>query len=292
MPDPQATARTFGAALTAAVQARGLDVESIKALLLRRGISVSAADLLSWQTGDQLPEWPASLPALASLEHILRVAPGGITSIVSPWYQGRPTPRPYGLEQSATGMTASSRPGGLRNSIRLIAQTHDVTMGPGRYMTEVRTKVVAEAIKDGTDRYVAVEIPDNEETLDFVRIVPILGCRRGEIEVDTVTKSVVTELIFDHTYQKGDTFSFEFVSVVDRPALDCEYFRSFSAPVTMNILKINFDAGELPARCYDFVSRGMGASREIRDLRIHKHEVQSVVTDLPCGVHGVAWEWD
>jgi hypothetical protein len=292
MPDPQATARTFGAALTAAVQARGLDLESIQALLLRRGIVISTDHLSGWQAGDQLPEWPDSLPALASLEHILRVPPGAISSIVSPWYQGHATPRSYG--QESDGRSEKSPGEHLlypRHSIRLIAQDHEVTLGSGRYLTEVRTRVVGEAIKNGADRYLAVEIPENEETLNFVRIVPISGCRRGEIFVDTMTKSVATELLFDHTYQQGETFTFEYVSVIDRPALDGEYFRSFSSPVTMNVLKINFDATELPARCYEFVSRGMEGSREVRDLRLHKHEVQSVATDLPCGVHGVAWEW-
>jgi hypothetical protein len=292
MSDPQAVSRTFATALTAAVRARGLDVESLEGLLLRRGAAISATTLRAWQRGVQRPEWPESLPALTSLEYILRVGPGVLTSILSPWYDGQPAPWVVAADDEPPTVPGEVRPRQHDGSVRIIAADDEVTLGSGRYLTEVRTRIVAEAMTDGVDRHLAVDIPEDANMLQATRIVPVSRCRRGKVIVDAAANRVATELLLDNVYQKGETFTIEYVSVIDQPARDGEYFRAFVNRVAMTVIRIDFDSTELPTRCYEFVSRGTGELREIRDLRLSNNEAQSVVTDLPWGIHGVAWEWE
>src|SRR4051812_12317871 len=83
---------TFSAAFAEALTRRGVTLAWGHERLVECGCPVSPTALSYWRSGRSQPERGTSLDALAEIERLLRVSPGGLTSRLGP--SRRPGPRP------------------------------------------------------------------------------------------------------------------------------------------------------------------------------------------------------
>ena len=83
---------TFPEAFAQALTRRGVTLAWVHERLVECGRPVSPTALSYWRSGRSQPERGTSLDALAEIERLLRVSPGGLTSRLGP--SRRPGPRP------------------------------------------------------------------------------------------------------------------------------------------------------------------------------------------------------
>src|SRR4051812_1528119 len=76
------TTGPFDAALRAAVRARGLTLERLRAHLARRGVPIALSTLSDWQHGKRRPSVAGSLRAVLALEDVLGLPPKTLVRLV------------------------------------------------------------------------------------------------------------------------------------------------------------------------------------------------------------------
>src|SRR5438270_2442358 len=79
-----ASAGRFSRALRAAIQASGLSLNRIQYRLRERGLVVSSATLSYWQSGRRRPMRHDSVQVVRTLEELLRVPAGSLTTLLDP----------------------------------------------------------------------------------------------------------------------------------------------------------------------------------------------------------------
>jgi hypothetical protein len=288
----------FGAGLRAALAANSFDTEAVRTHLLRRGQAVTTGDLDGWLAGHLLPQQPDTV---ASLEDVLRIVPGSLSALLppaSPAEAAKGVTAPDG--QPAQPGSPLSRSERLRLSFhpdalnwsRTLSSECEVVLGPGNFVTEIRSRVTEVALVDGVDRYLSVACGEETDNLIGLRTIPLSHCRRGRVRMKPEESLICAELLLDHSYTAGETFSLEFVLALDRPSLDQTYFFSFRDTVVVNLIRIKFEKSELPKRCYKITQKGRNGSPQKREIRLHGTGAHSVVTNFPQGEHGIAWEWE
>ncbi len=284
----------FSARLSAAVAANSFSIEDLQAHLARRDRSVTLARIAGWLDGSDLPESPGTA---AALEDVLRIVPGSLAYLIEPPTSGTAPRGDHGptLEDSSL-----SPPERLRRSFhpdaskwsRTLRSEAEVVLGPGHFITEIRNRFTEEALVDGVDRYLMIACAEESKDLISFRVVPLHHCRRGRILMSPEEFLIGTELLLDHSYSAGETFTIECVMVFDRPSLDAEYFRVARDVIPFDLINVKFEKSELPTRCHQVVEKKMGKTRQTKELRLQGTSLSSVVTNLPPGMHGVSWEWE
>lgn len=296
-PDIAAALRTgpFADALRTAIAARGLSLDSLQRHLAERGVRVGTATLSCWQNGRRRPERPASLRAVAELEHILGLPSGSLVVLLGP-----PRPRGHGV-----GLPAGSRQyrhilpswaaltdllaslGTVADTkLHIAAQHEQVWIDAAGCSPRRESFQILQAHQDGVDRYVAIVDADPGADIGRLEVEALENCRLGRVRRDGEAGLLVAELLFDLTLRPGQTHLIRY-AVTDRAAVECrDFHRGFRFPAGQYALQVRFDAGKLPVACFAY--RGE-VEREL-PMTGH-HAVHINMGPVPPGIVGIRWDW-
>ncbi|MEV0676125.1 hypothetical protein AB0I60_06325 [Actinosynnema sp. NPDC050436] len=288
---------TFSGALRCAIRASGLTLQAVRARLARRGTHVSVAALSSWQSGTNRPERPGSLRAVTELEVVLGLPEGALITLLGPRRpRGRHTaghPRSDVLPQpDAVAALVDQISPEKFDGIRLLYVEEHVRVNPDRSLREVRTRSVAEAVRDGVSRCFSVNFADSADDLDLVRTEAVDRCRLGRVRRDHARRVVGAELLLERSYRSGEVFSLEYRSIMGQPVFDREYFRAFTTPVALYVLQVSFHQTMLPIRCHRFEAATWAQPRADREIGlVDRRSAMVAARDVKSGMYGVRWEW-
>ncbi|MQY02947.1 hypothetical protein [Actinomadura macrotermitis] len=285
----------FDAALQAAIQARGLSLESLRRRLEEQGIAVSLSTLSYWQRGRTRPERADSLRAVRGLEVILELPRHSLLTLLRPSAERAAGPwRPVEELCPEPGVRDLLDEIGDRGERLLTGLTlHDqLVVGARRELSEVRTRAVFQAQQRGVDRWIAVYHHPH-------RVLPssrsARGCRFGRVRVDEASGLIAAELLFDRALGRGETYLLEYGFGFDQTGPPVtEEGRGFHTPQHEYLLEVRFHPAALPARCYrTWRPDAQTALKDAADLRMSSyHSVHFIEFGMAAGYHGIRWEWD
>lgn len=285
----------FDVALQAAIQARGLTLETLQRRLRERRIHVSLSSLSYWQRGRTRPERADSLRAVRGLESILDLPRNSLITLLKP-PDGRPAgtwsldeifPTPGALDLlDEIGERVDGR-------ITCLSLHDRYVLGPDRDLLSAQTRAVLQAQRPGVDRWICLY--QNEHGVLPTR-KDASRCRFGRIRTDEASAIMATELLFDRPLARGETYLIEYGFGFAPPGPpDTEEGRGFRYPQHEYLLEIEFHPSAIPARCYR-TWRPDGAARaaEETDLRLSSsHTVHVIEFGLQAGGYlGIGWEWE
>lgn len=289
LPAPTSEEVEFADLLRAAVSARGLGLERIKARLDERGTPVSVATLSYWCSGRSQPERKGSLAALPHLEAILELPDGALrATVAAPRRRGRR--RQLASLETVWPETAATRVlGGLDtrwDSELERVSVHDlITVGSDRTERSMLVREVVRARCDGPDRRVVLHGTDDPEAAQ-VSIVAQDGCRRGRTLSDP-HGIVGAELEFHQPLRRGETAVLSYLMRTEPPRpRDTAYARRFRVPTREYLLQVWFHPSALPHHCETIVD---GTPQPL--CLDPDHSVHTVDVDCTPGPHGIRWTW-
>lgn len=286
----------FDVALQAAIQARGLTLETLQRRLRDRRIHVSLSSLSYWQRGRTRPERADSLRAVRGLENILELPRNSLITLLKP-----PDSRPTGTGVAPDAVLPNPGARDLLDEIgdrvkgRITSLSlHDrYVIGPDRGLRSVQTRAVLQAQHPGVDRWICVYhnehgvLPDRKEAS---------RCRFGRVRTDEASAVVASELLFDRPLARGETYLIEYGFGFATPGPpNTEEGRGFRYPQHEYLLEIEFHPSMVPARCYrTWRPDATVRTAEETDLRLSSsHTVHVIEFGLqPGGYLGIRWEWD
>lgn len=293
----------FAVALRTAIDARGLTLERLQDRLARRGIRVSVTSLSYWQHGRTQPERPDSLRALDVLEEVLEVPPGSLRGLLGP-------PRPRGPrnlrdavserpeEVMGVGAPLSTLfdqiPGSRRHDLDLVSQHETVDLDAKGRLERLTSRTLAEARRDGVDRYVAIYHGDDGCDVDRVEVTAQSDCSVGRVLRDRGAGVVVAEMLFDVALKAGETHLFEFGFTDGTAELTNEHSHGFRCRIDQFVLQVRFDPATLPARCYGFAQNRLDEPQyRTTELTLNAHHsVHIAVGGITGGGVGIGWDWE
>lgn len=285
----------FSTALRAAIQARGVSLESLQSRLRERGISVSLSSLSYWQRGRTRPERPASLRAVREMEDILGLPDHALLALLLRPGRGRSGTERLGIGEICPVPSAGTLVDQLdsQGDAPPCLIMHDrYVVGPHRDVRAVQTRAVFQAHRHGVDRHIAV-YHDQRGRLADLRAAS--RCRFGRVRSDATSGVIAAELLFDRPLARGETYliEYEFGFSDVGPPTD-EYGRGFRDPHHEYLVEVQFDPAALPARCYRTwrpdAETPLSDAGELRLASSHTvHFVDFRVS--PC-YQGIRWEWD
>lgn len=291
----------FSAVLHLAIESSGMRLEQIQEKLGAHGISVSLTTLSYWRRGRSRPERPDSLRAVRLLEEILTLPAESLISQLGPRRpRGRWLSYPPGfldIDRLFEDSTSVSKMlGELDNRMHhelTRLSLHDLyVVGAQRQEISLTTRQVLRANVDRVSRAVGVFRTDDTSGPEM-KVTALRNCRVGRIRTDVVGGLLAAELIFDRVLSAGETavVEYEFLSASVEPAEN--YYRAFAGPVGDFVLQVQFDPTAVPARCYRFERRAVGAPDQgVREVWIgNTHGAHLVAHDIPPGIMGMRWEW-
>ncbi|MFC4326328.1 transcriptional regulator [Streptomyces andamanensis] len=290
----------FPDALRAAMDASGLTLDRIRHRLHGLGTPVSTATLSCWRSGRHQPSQTAALAALASLERVLEVPPGALSSLLGP---SRPRGRWLRLAADAPGLTAlwpeprrrdvsdayRSVDSRWISSLRCLNRHMRLEIDAHGREHRVWMRQVVRAEQDGPDRTVLAHLPDTPGSVPSLDLRP--PCRRGAVVENPHTGMLVAEVLFSRPLRRGDTAIFEatLTHAEPRPPAREFTFRQ-QAPAGEYALEVHFHPAALPATCYAF-SSSIASGRDARRV-LHPTDgcVHVIGSRAGPGVFGIRWE--
>ncbi len=291
----------FHEALRAAITASGLSLDRIQDRLRRRGTTVSAATLSSWQSGRYRPERARSLAALAVLEEVLRLPQGALASLLGP-------PRPRGRWLPVTGPRpglAEAWPGhrDIAGALRRVDTRWDGSLS--RLSCHNRLELDAHrrerlqwnrrllrAERDGADRWITVYELESPGPLPRVRTAA--PCRTGQVVEVPESGLLVAEVLFDRPLARGETVIVEYVLEHRLPRPYSTRIEStLHVPVREALTEVHFDPAALPATVHSFRTAELDSPPQERLLRLDTAgSVHAVALAAgPCRF-GIRWSWE
>jgi hypothetical protein len=294
---PQGGPASFSEALSAAVAERGVSLEWLRSRLADLGTPLSVATLSYWRSGRRQPEHQTSLHAIETLEEVLYLPAGHLTSRLGPSRRRGPRARPLTLAErmSATpgtravlerlGYDPDSRESLHETSTQVVL---DVDMeGRGR---SVVTRSVFEALSDG-----ARALPEIFE-LDQPGGPPpefraVSGCAIGATHLDPEAGTFGYEIVLERPLRAGETAIAEHEVVIPVEAPVGTFFEiAIGRRVREAVLWVRFDPRRVPALCEAYTEDT--AIPETKVLSVSgTTSVHHIVRNAGPGTLGIRWHW-
>jgi hypothetical protein len=290
----EARRATFPEAFAEALTRRGVTLAWVHERLVECGCPVSPTALSYRRSGRSQPERGTSLDALAEIERLLRVSPGGLTSRLGP--SRRPGPRPG--ERSMQELVADT-PGvvpaldalgfqGLYDE--LVEQLRHITVdidAEGR-ATAVEVRAIMQARHDGARRTPLIVTLD--DLARAPRFVPVAGCSVGRTFVDPTAGVFATELLVDRSLDRDETCLYEIRVELAAPS-DDTWFDHFAARRLSELLIwVRFDPARVPTRAERYVRTEYGERVHEIPLR-GAGTVHALARGFGPGMLGIRWSW-
>jgi hypothetical protein len=285
---------SFPDAFAEAVTRRGVTLAWVHERLVERGCPVSPTALSYWRSGRSQPERGTSLDALAEIERLLRVTPGGLTSLLGP--SRRPGPRPG--EKSMRELFADT-PGvvpalaalgfeGLYDELTEQLRHITVDIDAQGVATLVEVRAIMQARHDGARR--SPLIVAAYEGGRAPRFVPVAGCSIGRHFVDPQTGVFAAELLVDRPLAKDESCLYEINIELGKPS-DDTWFDHYAARRLGELLVwVRFDPTKVPAKVERYVRTEDGEDSE----QIHLgggSSVHALARAFGPGMLGIRWSW-
>lgn len=206
----------FAAALRAAVAARGVSLERVRALLAEHGVSISVATLSYWQTGRSRPERAASLGAIGPLETVLGVPRGFLAGRVD-FRRGldpdmasnlyTPAPMLDVLDDDWEILLSAFAQLGLVPDDGLArVSVHDrITLDADGVQNRHEVRYVLLAQRDGVDRFPIWYDQAGCRDGGALSVVPERNCRLGRLLELPEHGAVAAEIVLDRPLRQGET---------------------------------------------------------------------------------------
>ncbi|MCW2919170.1 MAG: hypothetical protein JWN52_7238 [Actinomycetia bacterium] len=290
----------FHVALQAAIQSRGLSLETLQQRLSEQGIRVSLSSLSYWQRGRTRPVRADSLRAVRGLETILRLPRYSLLTLLRPLLSTSADRSPAGASMAMEEICPEP---GVRDLLEEIGDHADGRLtglslhdrhviGPRRDLRELRTRAVLQAHRHGVDRWLAVYHSPHHGALPTRREAS--RCRFGRVRADPDSGLIAAELLFDRSLRQGETYLLEYGFGFEGPGpAVTQEGRGFRLPQHEYLLEIQFHPEVLPARCYrTWRPDAQTAVTDTADLRMSSSHAVHFIEFGVAGYHGIRWEWD
>jgi len=282
----------FPEAFAEALAMRGVSLSWLHQRLVERGHPVSPAALSYWRSGRSQPERRTSRDALAEIEHLLRVPPGGLVSHLGP--SRRPGPRP--AERTLRDMFAE-HPGmetalaelgfeGLYDELVEHVRHLVIDVDRDRRVSRVQVRAVMQARRDGARRTPLLMTAD--ESGRVPTFVPVAGCEIGRRVEDGDVYAA--ELLLDHELAKGETSPYELTIELPEPFVDTWFDHYAARRLTELLVWVRFDAGRVPSRVERYTIDDGDEQCEVLELG-EGSTAHALARGFGPGVIGLRWDW-
>ncbi|TBT83351.1 hypothetical protein ET989_11730 [Propioniciclava sinopodophylli] len=289
---------TFADVLTAAIQARGLSLERIRARLDAADVPVSIATLSYWQSGRSLPTRSRSYHTLVELEKILNLEPGHLTQHTHT-ADGRTRRELFEWQNVVPSRDLATQiidDLGIDMQGQLTRVTmHDLLeVDADRSETSLTVRVVWRTERQGLHRWAVVNESDME-TEEGQSIEPLFGCALGEVVEVPERQLLVAEMLAPRAMQRGELFTSDYRLTFGRTSIPSfRMLRAVSDPVRALSLAVRFSPSALPTRVRAGVQPGLEDAEpsETVPVPLARNEAQFVWADAKPGVYSLHWDWD
>lgn len=300
---PSGRPDAFAEALRAALAARGLALDRVRAHLVAAGHEMSVATLSYWQTGRSAPVRRASIDAIGTLEVILRAERGSLArallesqaarrALVDPPEVRVPDHTGW-LSQSSGAEAADAIVAemGLTwdGDVDRVVQHDLLVMGADRRPVRHTTRDVVVSRGPGVDRVVMARIGGEAGRLAVV--TGRLGCRLGRSRVLPAHLVTVAELLLERPVPEGSAHVMEHeVRLIGGEAAMDWFSRAYLSDTREGLIRIEFRPDDLP----ETVELYMGPfTAEPRYERTALRGSTLVVArqDFPPSQISVRWSW-
>lgn len=289
---------SFADVLTAAIQARGLSLERIRARLEAAEVPVSIATLSYWQSGRSLPTRARSYHTLVELEQILGLEAGDLTSHTHtsdgrtrrelfPWQSVLPVPELATQVIADLGIDVQGQLSRVMMMDRLIIK-EDGT----EHIQESR--ILWRSERNGLHRWPLVLEQDADVPDSVPSVEAVFGCRVGEVIEVPEKHLVVAEMVAPRPLLRGEHFLSEYrITFAPTSLRSFRMMRAAADPVRALGLCVQFDERTLPTSIRAGYAASMDSeSTEFEPLELSLNEAQLVRVDAAPGVHSLFWDWD
>jgi hypothetical protein len=166
-------------------------------------------------------------------------------------------------------------------------------IGPDRREVEMHCTGIVQALEDGVDRFLAIQLADPTD-LGVGTIEAEAPCRLGRVRSDDTTGFLVAEILFDRMLRAGETALVDYRIGMQAGADSEVCDRRFLRPVGDYVLQIDFHPDAVPARCYEFARPTLQEPETaLNDLWVGTTASTHIhVRNAKPGIYGVRWEWE
>ena len=284
----------FPEAFAEALTRRGVTLAWLHERLAELGCPVSPTALSYWRSGRSQPERGTSMDALAEIERLLRVAPGGLTERLGP--SRRPGPRPG--ERSMQELFAD-RPGvvpalgaldfeGLYDE--LVEQLRHITVDVDRdgRATTLEVRAIMQARRDGARRTPLIVTLEGVSQAPEFR--PVAGCSIGRSVTDPDTGVFAAELLMDHALARDETCLYELTIELTEPSGDAWFDHYAARRLAELLIWVRFDPSRLPQRLERYVRTEH--DEDAAEIALGGgRSVHALARGFGPGMLGIRWAW-
>jgi hypothetical protein len=285
---------TFPEAFAQALTRRGVTLAWVHQRLVECGCPVSPTALSYWRSGRSQPERGTSLDALAEIERLLRVSPGGLTSRLGP--SRRPGPRPgertmQELFADTPGVMPALDALGFEGLYdELVEQLRHITIdvdAQGRTKA-MEVRAIMQARRDGARRTPLIVTLDDLSLAP--RFVPVAGCSIGRTFLDPATRVFAAELLADHALAKDETCLYEIWVELAQPSDDTWFDHYAARRLGELLIWVRFDPATLPTRVERYLRTDH--ADQVEEIPLGGGTaVHALARGFGPGVLGIRWTW-
>ncbi|MEP7161749.1 MAG: hypothetical protein ABI746_11705 [Dermatophilaceae bacterium] len=289
----------FAQALRAAIAQRGLSLGRVRYHLAQRGHEVSVATLSYWQSARSRPERAASLAALAQLEEVLRVPPGGLSRRL-------PSRRRGVGKGGAVPMAAEARleslldDGGVADrlveslgmswdeGVRRISVHDRIEIGAERCGMTHTIRELLVANRSGCSRFPLCY--RYQRGGDHVDLTAVHNCQIGRLATEPDQRLLVAEIQLGRILQEGETVLVEHrIQMPEVRITDQFVERGVIRTVRSAHTEVVFPAEAMPlsAERYTVVD----GQHKAEPMVIAGPSLHALVLDFGPGLYGLRWTW-
>jgi transcriptional regulator with XRE-family HTH domain len=287
----------FGAALSRALEERGLSMVALQRRLGDRGHAVSVSALSYWRSGQRLPEKPASLDAVREIEVILGLDPGTLTGRIGP--SRRPGPRPPQVEDGHSAPAEVGVPEALRElglgdlgqDMRGVAVQVTLDVDAEGQMTRQTVRTLLRATTEGAQRWFHVIFTEQELAEPLV-LAEVTGVEVGKSYVRSEVGLFVWELVLARPLAVGETALIETrTELVDLGNKDTSYFHHLDRRTPAMLIWVRFDPSAAPRRCVQTLQELDGTAVDTPMELGGLNTAHVAARSFGPGRIGLTWEW-
>jgi hypothetical protein len=295
----------FAHALHAAIYASGLTLEALRRQLEQGGVSVSLATLSYWQHGRSQPERASSLRAVELLEQALSLAPGALSSLLTPTRGRRrrrgPDGRPItefapGNRWLETVLDELDAP--APDQVSRLASHDRYRLDAERGGAELSMRFVLRANIPQVSRFLLMYAVDLDIE-DQPTVAATRYARLGRQRYDPDSGLLVLEILLERDLAAEDTALLECDLQLATHGPADHFERHFTTAIGQYLLEVAFDPAAQPVRCFRYTGpmdlRHVPATRHEIWLGGTSHAVHTFAQDVgpeTCGAVGIEWTWN
>ncbi len=282
----------FSTALGRALAAARLTPQEVQARGVLAGEPVPLTTLRAWLAGTGLPRTQAEYRALAAIEQILGVRPGGLIATSTP-------PKPVRPDDPATQRQTFRRGDVLaRTLIAMNLQTKalpptrlDLVMelDEGRRERRLVCRERRIAAIDGADRWAVVYMLD-EPLAQTAMAYAGAGCSRARVTQEPTVGLMVAELVLPEPLRAGEHADVEFVIEIPPGGVSFRYEHTFATACEIISIGVRFDPAD-PPMSVEAYAESAGRDRPLPVVRPEPGLARTTVTDFGPGIVALGWEW-